>query len=72
VVGTGLRLDTRFKGTHTGPLAGGRIKAGPYQGLTLVHFSAQPKPFWSHLPVSLSNRLAKNHAPNVFHTLCLS
>jgi hypothetical protein len=22
------------------------------QGLTLVHFSAQPKPFWSHLPVS--------------------
>ena len=21
------------------------------QGLTLVHFSAQPKPFWSHLPV---------------------
>ena len=25
---------------------------GPHQGLTLVHFSAQPKPFWSHLPVS--------------------
>ena len=22
------------------------------QGLTLVHLSAQPKPFWSHLPVS--------------------
>jgi len=22
------------------------------QGLTLVHFSAQPKSFWSHLPVS--------------------
>jgi len=22
------------------------------QGLTFVHFSAQPKPFWSHLPVS--------------------
>ena len=22
------------------------------QGLTLVHFFAQPKPFWSHLPVS--------------------
>ena len=22
------------------------------QGLTLVHFSAQPKPFWSYLPVS--------------------
>jgi hypothetical protein len=22
------------------------------QGLTLVHFSAQPKPLWSHLPVS--------------------
>jgi len=26
--------------------------AGARQGLTLVHFSAQPKPFWSHLPVS--------------------
>ena len=23
-----------------------------HQGLTLVHFSAQPKPSWSHLPVS--------------------
>ena len=23
-----------------------------WQGLTLVHFSAQPKPFWSDLPVS--------------------
>jgi hypothetical protein len=22
------------------------------QGLTLVHFSAEPQPFWSHLPVS--------------------
>jgi len=22
------------------------------QGLTLIHFSAQPKPFWSHIPVS--------------------
>jgi hypothetical protein len=22
------------------------------QGLTLVHYSAQPQPFWSHLPVS--------------------
>ena len=22
------------------------------QGLTLVHFSAQPKPLWSHLSVS--------------------
>ena len=22
------------------------------QGLTLVNFSAQPKPFWSYLPVS--------------------
>jgi len=21
-------------------------------GLTLVHFTAQPKPFWSHLPAS--------------------
>jgi hypothetical protein len=27
-------------------------KEGLRQGLTLVHFSAQPKPFWSHLPVS--------------------
>ena len=23
-----------------------------YQGLTFVHFLAQPKPSWSHLPVS--------------------
>ena len=26
--------------------------ASSRQGLTLVHFSAHPKPFWSHLPVS--------------------
>ena len=26
--------------------------SSPRQGLTLVHFSAQPKPFWSHFPVS--------------------
>jgi len=26
--------------------------ASPVQGLTLVHSSAQPKPFWSHLTVS--------------------
>jgi hypothetical protein len=25
---------------------------GQWQGRTLVHFSSQPKPFWSHLPVS--------------------
>ena len=25
---------------------------GKGQGLTLIHFSAQPKPFWPHLPVS--------------------
>ena len=30
---------------HTWKLAGN-------QGLTLVHFSAQPKPFWSHFVVS--------------------
>ena len=24
----------------------------PRRGLTLVHFSAQPEPFWSHFPVS--------------------
>ena len=24
-----------------------------HQGLALLHFSDQPKPFWSHLPVSL-------------------
>jgi hypothetical protein len=31
-----------------------RVRAVPRarQGLTLVHFSAQPKPFWSHHPVS--------------------
>jgi len=27
-------------------------RASPGQGPTLVHFSAQPKPFFSHLPVS--------------------
>ena len=25
-----------------------------FQGLSLVHFLAQPEPFWSHLPVSPS------------------
>ena len=34
---------------------GGRGRGGgggaQRQGLILVHFSAQPKPFWSHLPV---------------------
>ena len=28
-------------------------RGGWRQGLTLVHFSAQPKPYWSHLPMSL-------------------
>ena len=42
----------------TSGLAGGRVSgrhvahATVAQGLTLVHFSAQPKPFWSHLRVS--------------------
>ena len=43
----------------------------PGQGLTLVHFSAQLEPFWSHLPVSLSIRLGENHALNVSHKMCL-
>jgi hypothetical protein len=34
-------------------------------GLTLVHFSAQPEPVWSHLPVSFC--LIDSHAPNVSH-----
>ena len=29
-----------------------RVSTAENQGLTLVHFSAQPKPFWSHLPMS--------------------
>ena len=29
-----------------------RLYTSVGQGLTLVHFSAQPKPIWSHLPVS--------------------
>jgi len=36
--------------------AGGAVRADPAggdgQGLTLVHFAAQPVPFWSHLPGS--------------------
>ena len=28
------------------------LRVAEDQGLTLVHFSAQPKPFWSHLPTS--------------------
>jgi len=28
-----------------------RCRRAQRQGLTLVHFSAQPEPFWSHLPV---------------------
>jgi len=36
------------------PKESGRPDSGmrKWQGLTLVHFSAQPQPFWSHLPVS--------------------
>jgi hypothetical protein len=30
-----------------------QVRAALRQGLTLDHYSAQPKPFWSHLPVSL-------------------
>jgi len=41
------------------------------QGLTLVHFSAQPKPFCSHHIVPLSDRLGENHAPNASHKMCL-
>jgi hypothetical protein len=33
--------------TLTSPVSG-----ASRQGLTFVHFSAQPKPFWSHLRVS--------------------
>ena len=31
---------------------GGQRRTAAGQGLTLVHSSAQPKPFWSHLSVS--------------------
>jgi len=41
------------------------------QGLTLVHFPAQPKPFWSPTRVPLSNRLGETHVTNVSHKLCL-
>ena len=41
------------KPLHAGPGSGGHHGGGGHrQELTLVHFSAQPKPFWSHLPVS--------------------
>ena len=50
-------------GTYRGALSAytstSRVPAGAppmltsrNQGLTLVHFSAHPKPFWSRLPVS--------------------
>ena len=57
------------------------IQKGPFprpsrQGLTLAHFSAQPKPFWStsHLPVSsclIDWGEIMLHAPNVSHKMCL-
>jgi len=41
------------------------------QGLTLVHFSAQPKPFWPHLPAFPCLIDWGNHAPNVSNEMCL-
>jgi len=29
-----------------------KLRLSARQGLTLVHFPAQPKPFWSYLPVT--------------------
>jgi hypothetical protein len=45
--------------------------AASAQGLALVHFPAQPKPFSSPTPVPLSNRLGENHAPKVSLKMCL-
>ena len=44
----------RVVGARTGArVPGAAPGAAEYsQGLTIVHFSAQPQPFWSHLPVS--------------------
>jgi len=64
-------------------VGGGRYMAGStpswksmrsgasHQGLTLLHFSAQPKPFWSHLPVSpcLIDWGGIN-AQNISHKMC--
>ena len=55
---SGVRARIRAaRPAHARPTAGERaarprLRAAPRQGHTLVHFSAQPKPFWSHLPVS--------------------
>jgi hypothetical protein len=38
------------------------------QGLTPVHFSAQPKPFWSHLHVSPCLKDPGEHSPDA---MCL-
>ena len=38
--------------TWTPPAPALGLVEATMQGHTLVHFSAQPKPFWSHLPVS--------------------
>jgi len=43
------------------------------QGLTLIHFAAQPKLFWSHLPVSPSLvDWGEIMHPTYSHNLCLS
>jgi len=44
-----LKMWTSVSPCLVGGGGGGGARA---QGHTLVHFSAQPKPFWSHLPVS--------------------
>jgi hypothetical protein len=45
-------MATRFLAQQPLVLAvGSTVFAHGGQGLTLVHFSAQPEPFWSHLPM---------------------
>ena len=44
------RNITRYVNSRGG--LGLELREAMRQGLTLVHFSPQPKPFWSHLPVS--------------------
>jgi hypothetical protein len=43
---------SRHSSTRAVPSRGFLLALAALQGLTLVHFSAQPKPFWSYLPVS--------------------
>ena len=65
-------MATRVTQCAMATLGLARAETALGQGLTLVHFSAQFKPFWSHLRVSpcLIDR-GGNHVPNVSNKMWL-